>query len=344
MGDASPTDPGPRIEHRGGVLPGKGKEDGEIARVRRRVVALRRAAHGREGGLVEELRRRDLAPRGLRERQQLLRLRRGPDPAGIARSGADREAGDDPGIHGSREVDHAAPLLARQHPAKPRGRGRRRGRVGVVEVGGVGPGAADPHVGRLERRGERAQPRAGQVYGRAEAEQGRVDAGHRGLRCWRGFGRRAAGRAVGRPEAATGHLHHLHVVRLEALVHRAHLRHLRRLDGDRLRTGGRERKGDGGERDQGRAAPRLEVVLHRHRLQSVERIIASPLRFSNLGQTRRQAALQAGWRRNDGLNKAIRTSPKGRPSSPGGRVTEREGGTPERPPFEAALSDGWPAG
>ena len=84
----------------------------EVAGVGFRVVALGRAAHGGEGGLVEHLGSGDAAADAVRVVQDLLGLDGRPHAVGIAHAGADGEGSDEFGIDGMGEVDDAVPLRA----------------------------------------------------------------------------------------------------------------------------------------------------------------------------------------------------------------------------------------
>ena len=97
-------------------------EDGDVARVGRGIVALRRAPYLREGGFVHVLRRCDAAADGFRIGQELPRLRGSPDARGIARPRASGKGGDDAVVHRARKIHYALPLAAGQHSIEARGR------------------------------------------------------------------------------------------------------------------------------------------------------------------------------------------------------------------------------
>ena len=63
-------------------------------------------------------------------------------------------------------------------PLKPAG-GVAGGAIGIGEPGAVGPGAADPQIGRRQRRGEFSQPRVAEIDRRPIGEQIRPGAGVR---------------------------------------------------------------------------------------------------------------------------------------------------------------------
>ena len=176
----------------------------------------------------------------------------GLPPIGPARALPVRCRGDDGCIHHAREVDGPQPLLAREDAAIARWRVLRR-RVRVGEVGRVGPGAADPDVGRAECARHGAQPRVGEVdRGTILVKVGAHPSGRAttlGIACGLvgGPGRRRRDVLVRLPEPAASHLQHLDVVGLIALVHRAHTLHRRGGELDnlilRLCRAGHGRKG-----------------------------------------------------------------------------------------------------
>ena len=256
---ALPDASGAEDEHGRRGLPHERQEELEVAAVGRGVVALGSASHGGEVRLVEELGGRDLAAdrRGVGE--ELARLVGRPDPLGVAHPGADGERGHDLRVRRLRELDDALPLRPREDAAEAGRRCRGRGVVGVVEVRRVRPRPADAHVGGTERRGQRAQARAGEVDRRALAEEAGVEARDRGLlrpRVRGGRLCRVRGGLVGRPEAPARHLDHLDVVRLVALVDLADLGHPARVERHGIGAPG----GDGGQG--GRREHRRDVGLH----------------------------------------------------------------------------------
>src|SRR5579862_1142740 len=108
-----------------------------------------------------------------------------------------------------REIDDTTPLVSRQYSVESSrwlfgcGIGR------VVEVSGVGPGAADAHVGRPQCGRKFAQARIGEIDGCAITIQGGGHAAGSGLLR---VGWRVCLLLVWGPEAATGDLEHFNVV------------------------------------------------------------------------------------------------------------------------------------
>ena len=150
----------------GSLLLHEGSETRKIAPIGRGIIALRQNAGHGDVGLVHELGGGDTAADrcGIAEKMQCLI---GCPSAGrVAGAAADRERRHDVGADCAREIDHAFPLPAGQNLIES-GRRRRWRVVRIGKIGGVGPGAADPHIGRRQRRGQLSQPRVGQIDRRA---------------------------------------------------------------------------------------------------------------------------------------------------------------------------------
>src|SRR6185437_14291324 len=77
----------------------EGTEDGKVARIGCRIIALRGAAHRREGRFVHIFGSGDSATDGFRICEKLTRLLWGPDAASIARPRTDGERCDNLRIH-----------------------------------------------------------------------------------------------------------------------------------------------------------------------------------------------------------------------------------------------------
>ena len=202
----------------------------EVTPERRRIIAFGGAAHRSHRGLVHILGRGDCSAICLGEGEPTAGLVGPPEPIRPTRACSGRHRGDNGRVYRVREVDRPQPLLAREHAAIALRRVLGR-RVRVGEIKGVGPGAADPHVGWTERLGHRAQPPVGEVERWAILVEvgahsgGRVAALGFTARRSGGLRRRLPNFLVRLPEFAAGHLQHLDIVRLIALVDRGYALH-----------------------------------------------------------------------------------------------------------------------
>src|SRR6202022_1732054 len=109
---------------------------------------------------------------------------------------------------------------------------------GIGKIGRVSPGAADPHVRRTERLGHSAESPVCEIDWWATLMEvaahpgGRVPAAAFNARRSGGLRRRLPNFLVRLPEFPAGHLQHLNIVRLIALVDRADTPHGRRGEED----------------------------------------------------------------------------------------------------------------
>jgi hypothetical protein len=142
-----------------------------------------------------------------------------PHAVGSARALADRRRGDDGCVHGAREIDRPQPLLAREHATISLRRVFGRC-IRVGEIGRVGPGTTDSHIGWAERPGHRTQAPVGEIDRWTVLVEIRTHPG--GCVAALGFRSSSAGGLryvlVRLPEAAAGDLQHFYVVGLIALV------------------------------------------------------------------------------------------------------------------------------
>ena len=160
----SPTEPGPRTITSGSLVPDERNKGFEVPPVSCRVVAIGCTAHRGQRRLVHELGGGNSATDGSGIGEQATRLIALPSACCVPGTGARGHRGHDLCVDGVGKVDDSFPAFAAEHRAEAVG--RRGGRIiAFSKVGGIGPGAADAHVGRGQRGSQCAQPGVRQVDG-----------------------------------------------------------------------------------------------------------------------------------------------------------------------------------